>query len=81
MLFLAVDDLKPTLGCYGDALAKTPYIDAIAARGIVFENAHGQWPVCGPSRASLKPNCVMATTPAPVSSTRNWGVVASLARF
>jgi|GEM_PF-93888 len=53
ILFLAVDDLKPTLGCYGDVLAKTPYIDAIAARGIVFENAHCQWPVCGPSRASL----------------------------
>jgi len=53
ILFLAVDDLKPTLGCYGDRLAKTPNIDAIAARGIVFDNAHCQWPVCGPSRASL----------------------------
>lgn len=53
VLFIAVDDLKPALGCYGDPLAKTPAIDAVAARGTVFMNAECQWPVCGPSRASL----------------------------
>ncbi|MEO0413700.1 MAG: sulfatase-like hydrolase/transferase [Verrucomicrobiota bacterium] len=53
ILFLAIDDLKPALGCYGDTTAITPNIDALAAKGIVLTNAHCQWPVCGPSRASL----------------------------
>ncbi len=53
VLFLAVDDLKPLLGCYGDETAITPNIDRLAKRGTVFTNAHCQWPVCGPSRASL----------------------------
>ena len=53
VLFIAVDDLKPTLGCYGDKVAITPSIDQIAESGTVFLNAQCQWPVCGPSRASL----------------------------
>ena len=53
ILFIAVDDLKPVLGCYGDKVAITPEMDRLAKRGTVFLNAHCQWPVCGPSRASL----------------------------
>jgi iduronate 2-sulfatase len=53
VLFIAVDDLKPILGCYGDTTAITPSIDRLAARGTVFLNAQCQWPVCGPTRASL----------------------------
>lgn len=53
ILFIAIDDLKPSLGCYGDTTALTPKIDKLAKRGTVFTNAQCQWPVCGPSRASL----------------------------
>lgn len=53
VLFIAVDDLRPQLGCYGDVYARTPHMDAIAARGVVFERAYCQQAVCGPSRASL----------------------------
>ena len=53
VLFIAVDDLKPLLGCYGDPFALTPQIDRLASRGTVFLNAHTQQAVCGPSRASL----------------------------
>lgn len=53
VLFIVVDDLRPALGCYGDVLAKTPNIDALAAKGTVFTNAYCQQAVCGPSRASF----------------------------
>ena len=53
ILFISVDDLKPTIGCFGDKLAKTPFMDELAKKGIVFLNAHCQQAVCGPSRASL----------------------------
>jgi iduronate 2-sulfatase len=53
VLFLAVDDLKPMLGCYGDQTVLTPHINSLAKDGTVFLNSHCNWPVCGPSRASL----------------------------
>ncbi|MBL9154349.1 MAG: sulfatase [Verrucomicrobiales bacterium] len=53
ILFIAVDDLKPMMGCYGDKTILTPNLDRLAARGTVFLNAHTQQAVCGPSRASL----------------------------
>ena len=53
VVFIAVDDLKPVLGCYGDKLAKTPNIDKLAARGMLFEKAYVNQAVCGPSRNSL----------------------------
>lgn len=53
VLFITVDDLRPALGCYGDPLAKTPNIDALAKRGLVFNRAYCQQAVCSPSRTSL----------------------------
>ena len=53
ILFIAVDDLKPILGCYGDQLVKTPNIDKLAKRGTVFLHNYCQQAVCGPTHASL----------------------------
>lgn len=53
VLNLAVDDLRTTVGCYGDPAAITPNLDALAGRGAVFERAYVQQAVCSASRASL----------------------------
>ena len=53
VLFIAIDDLRPFLGCYGDKNAHTPNIDALASRGVTFNNAMCTAPCCGPSRAAL----------------------------
>ncbi|CAL8358392.1 unnamed protein product [Merluccius merluccius] len=47
------DDLRTTLGCYGDPLVKTPNIDQLASKSQVFLNAYAQQAVCGPSRTSM----------------------------
>ena len=53
VLLICVDDLKPALGCYGDALARTPNIDRLAKRAVLFERAYCNQAVCSPSRNSL----------------------------
>ncbi len=53
VLFLVVDDLKPTLGCFGDPLAKSPNIDRLAQAGTVFTGTYCQQAVSAPSRVSL----------------------------
>jgi iduronate 2-sulfatase len=53
VLLVCVDDLKPLLGCYGDKIVKSPNIDRLAARGVLFEKAFCNQAVCSPSRNAL----------------------------
>ncbi len=53
VLLICVDDLKPLLGCYGDPVIRTPSIDRLAKRGLVFDRAYCNQAVCAPSRNAL----------------------------
>lgn len=53
VLFIAVDDLRPEMGCYGNQVVKTPNMDRLAARGIVFDRAYCAQAVCSPSRTAI----------------------------
>ena len=53
LLFIAVDDLRNELGCYGVKEIKTPNLDRFAASGVAFNRAYCQLAVCNPSRVSL----------------------------
>ncbi len=53
VLFIAADDLRPELHCYGKSHIKSPHIDRLARRGMVFERAYCQAAICRASRVSL----------------------------
>ena len=62
VLFIAVDDLKPLLGCFGQEKSRPPNIDRLASRGKVFARTNRQQAVCAPSRASVMSGCRPDTT-------------------
>ncbi len=53
VLFIAVDDLRPDFGCYGNVDVKSPNLDRLAREGLLFRNAYCQFALCMPSRSSL----------------------------
>lgn len=53
VLLIISDDLRDTLGCYGNTAIKTPNIDRLATQGVRFNHAYVQYSVCNPSRASF----------------------------
>ena len=53
IVYIAIEDITPMMGCYGDAYAKTPVFDALAAEGIRYTHAYSVGPVCSVSRCSI----------------------------
>ena len=53
VLLIVSDDLSCRVGCCGDRLVHTPNIDRLGGRGVLFERAYAQYPVCNPSRCSF----------------------------
>lgn len=63
VLLIAIDDLNDWIGCMGGhPQVKTPHMDRLAARGVLFNNAHCQAPVCNPSRASMMTSLYPSST-------------------
>jgi iduronate 2-sulfatase len=62
VLFIASDDMRPQLGCYGDPTVQSPHLDALARRGVVFLQSYCQQALCSPSRISMLSGRHPATT-------------------
>lgn len=53
ILWITTEDMSLELGCYGDPVAKTPFIDAFATNSLLYTNAIATAPVCAPARSSI----------------------------
>src|SRR5438105_9611082 len=53
ILWVTSEDHSPNMGCYGDKLARTPNVDALAAKGMIFQHAWSCFPVCAPARSTI----------------------------
>ena len=53
ILWITSEDNSPFFGCYGDTLATTPNLDALAARGFLYTHAYANAPVCAPARNTI----------------------------
>src|SRR3954454_2861484 len=53
ILWVTSEDHSPNMGCYGDKLARTPNVDALAAKGMIFLHAWSCFPVCAPARSTI----------------------------
>jgi N-sulfoglucosamine sulfohydrolase len=61
ILWLSLEDCSPRLGCYGDPVARTPHLDALAAAGRRYEQAYSTAPVCAPARCAIITGCYAAS--------------------
>jgi arylsulfatase A-like enzyme len=77
VLFIAVDDLRPELGCYGDKHIISPNLDKLASKGRVFNNHFVQVPTCGASRYCL----LTGTRPSDRGSLSNNAIVAKISNL
>src|SRR5262245_1776582 len=62
ILWLTSEDHSPHMGCYGDKLARTPNVDALAAKGMLFQHAWSCYPVCAPARSTIISGMYPAST-------------------
>lgn len=75
VLLIAIDDLNDWVGCLGGHPdAKTPHIDRLAKRGVLFTNAHCQAPICNPSRTSIMYGLRPSTSGVYMNAPRPWTV-------
>src|SRR3954453_11056086 len=72
-LWIVSEDNNPYLGCYGDALARTPALDRLAQEGVLYKNCFSQAPVCAPSRFTLISG-LYATSCQPANHMRAYGI-------
>lgn len=77
VLLIAIDDLNDWVGCLGGHPdTRTPNIDRLAERGVLFENSHSQAPICNPSRSSIMLGLRPSTTGIYLNNPKHWLVPA-----